>query len=103
MFKRNWPLIIAGIVVLCMAVFFYYVYNKSPTYNWSQNYSHTSDSPYGNELLYKVIKNWPRLANLLFTITIIAMINIFGVLAGKILPSNPDLFLDHIVLAEKVS
>lgn len=56
-----------------------------------------------NAYLYKVIKNWPRLANLLFTITIIAMINIFGVLAGKILPSNPDLFLDHIVLAEKVS
>ncbi len=56
MFKRNWPFIIAGIVVLCLAGFFYYLYSKSPTYNWSQNYNHTSDSPYGNELLYKVIK-----------------------------------------------
>jgi SAM-dependent methyltransferase len=56
-----------------------------------------------NAYLFKVTKNWPRFANLLFTITIMAMINIFGVLAGKILPSNPDLFLDHIVLAEKVS
>lgn len=56
MFKKNWPFIIAGIVVLCLAVFFYYIFSKSPTYNWSLNYSHTSDSPYGNELLYKVMK-----------------------------------------------
>ncbi|MFM9946227.1 MAG: hypothetical protein ACKVQB_13435 [Bacteroidia bacterium] len=56
MFKKNWPFIIAGVIVLSLASFFYYVYVKSPTYNWIPNYNHSSNSPYGNELLYKVMK-----------------------------------------------
>jgi SAM-dependent methyltransferase len=55
-----------------------------------------------NAYLYKTIQNWPRYTQLLFTCTIIAAINIFGVVIGKLLPPNPDLFLDHIVLAEKI-
>jgi hypothetical protein len=30
-----------------------------------------------------------------------ALVNLLGIALGKILPGNPDLFLDHIVLAEK--
>ena len=56
MFKKNWPIIIAGSVLICLAVFFYYLYSKSPTYNWSQNYNQSSDSPYGNELLFKLTR-----------------------------------------------
>lgn len=55
-----------------------------------------------NAYLYKVINNWPRPAKLLFTITIMATINILGLIARAILPRNPDLFLDHVVLAEKL-
>lgn len=56
MFKKNWPILIAGSVLICFAVFFYYLYSKSPTYNWSQNYNQSSDSPYGNELLFELSK-----------------------------------------------
>lgn len=56
-----------------------------------------------NAYLYKITQHWPRLAQLLFTATVMALINIIGVIAGKVLPGNPDLFLDHVVLAEKLS
>ena len=56
MFKKNWPILIAGSVLICFAVIFYYLYSKSPTYNWSQNYNQSSDSPYGNELLFELSK-----------------------------------------------
>ncbi len=56
-----------------------------------------------NAYLFKLTQNWSRYAQLLFTCTIIAAINIFGVVIGKLLPHNPDLFLDHVVLAEKIS
>ena len=54
-----------------------------------------------NAYLYKLIQQWPWLLKLLFTGTVMAAVNIMGVLAGKLLPANPDLFLDHVVLAEK--
>ncbi len=54
-----------------------------------------------NSYLYKLILRWPRLVKLLFTATVMATVNIMGVVAGKLLPANPDLFLDHVVLAEK--
>ncbi len=57
MFKKNWPFILAGVVVISLALFFYYLYSKSPTLNWNQNYNYSSSSPYGNELLYKLMKN----------------------------------------------
>lgn len=54
-----------------------------------------------NAYLFKVTQHWSRFAKLIFTLTVIAVVNIVGVVVGKILPSSPDLFLDHIVLAEK--
>jgi SAM-dependent methyltransferase len=54
-----------------------------------------------NAYFFKMSQQWPRLLKLLFTGTLMATVNIFGILAGKLLPSNPDLFLDHVVLAEK--
>lgn len=54
-----------------------------------------------NAYLYKVIKKWPKILKFYFTITIIALINVLGIIAGKFLPDNPDLFLDQIVMAEK--
>jgi SAM-dependent methyltransferase len=54
-----------------------------------------------NAYLFKVTKSWPGFAKIIFTATIMAFINVCGLIAGKILPSNPDLFLDHLVLAEK--
>jgi SAM-dependent methyltransferase len=56
-----------------------------------------------NAYLYKLIQQWPCFLKLLFTGTVMATVNIMGVVAGKLLPANPDLFLDHVVLAEKQS
>ncbi len=57
MLKRNWPFILAAAIVLSIAGYFYYLYTISPTLNWSPNYNHTSSSPYGNELLYNVMRD----------------------------------------------
>lgn len=55
-----------------------------------------------NAYLYKITQNLPMPIQLIFTATVIAFFNVLGVLAGKLLPGNPDLFLDHVVLAEKL-
>lgn len=54
-----------------------------------------------NAYLFKVAQGLPRRLNFLLTITVMAFINLFGLLARRLLPENPDLFLDHVVLAEK--
>lgn len=54
-----------------------------------------------NAYLYKVIQKWPKILKIGFTITVVALVNVLGIFAGKFLPDNPDLFLDQIVLAEK--
>lgn len=54
-----------------------------------------------NAYLFKLSQRWPRLVKQLFTATVMATVNILGLVAGKLLPRNPDLFLDHVVLAEK--
>ncbi len=56
-----------------------------------------------NAYLFKVTQTWPKLLRFVLTVTAMAFINFLGVIAGRILPGNPDLFLDHIVLAEKHS
>jgi SAM-dependent methyltransferase len=56
-----------------------------------------------NTYLFKITQGWPRLSKLLFTVTVMALINMLGIIAGIVLPGNPDLFLDHVVLAEKIS
>ena len=56
-----------------------------------------------NAYLYKITQRLPKLIKLLFIATVIAFFNVLGILLAKVLPDNPDLFLDHVVLAEKVS
>lgn len=56
-----------------------------------------------NAYLFKVTQGWPKWLKYGFTVTVMALVNFLGVVAGKLLPGNPDLFLDHIVLAEKKS
>jgi len=56
-----------------------------------------------NAYLFKITQGWPKLLKYGFTVTVMALINFLGVAAGKVLPGNPDLFLDHVVLAEKKS
>jgi SAM-dependent methyltransferase len=54
-----------------------------------------------NAYLYKVIQDLPGPVKLFLTVTLMASINLIGLLARWLLPENPDLFLDHCVLAEK--
>lgn len=56
-----------------------------------------------NAYLFKVTQGLPRYLNLLLAQPIMAFINVSGLLARRILPNNLDLFLDHVVLAEKAS
>ena len=56
-----------------------------------------------NAYLFKISQSWPKFVRLGFTFSVMALVNILGVIAGKLLPDNPDLFLDHVVLAEKQS
>lgn len=56
-----------------------------------------------NAYLFKITQDWPRVFILLLTATVMAFINVSGVLATLVLPKNPDLYLDHAVLAEKPS
>lgn len=56
-----------------------------------------------NAYLFKVTQGVPRPISLLMTVTVMAFINIAGLLARRLLPNNPDLFLDQAVLAEKDS
>jgi SAM-dependent methyltransferase len=55
-----------------------------------------------NAYIYKVTQKCPKPIQLLFTISVMALVNFIGIIASVILPQNTDLFLDHAVLAEKV-
>jgi SAM-dependent methyltransferase len=54
-----------------------------------------------NAYLYKVL--WTRypVVNLLACVAIMAPFNILGALLYRLLPANPDLYLDQVVLARK--
>jgi SAM-dependent methyltransferase len=56
-----------------------------------------------NAYLFKITQGWPRPFKLLLTASVMAFINVLGLFARRLLPDNPDLFLDHVVLAEKAS
>ena len=49
--------------------------------------------------LYKVTRTRSRVLNLLALLLMMAPVNFAGVLLGRLLPANPDLYLDNIVLA----
>jgi SAM-dependent methyltransferase len=54
-----------------------------------------------NTYLFKVSQSLPKSIKLLITVTVMAFINLAGLLACRLLPGNPDFFLDHVVLVEK--
>ena len=54
-----------------------------------------------NAYLYKISEHWNKYLRLVFTLSVMSLFNILGLIARFILPKNPDLFLDHVVLVEK--
>ncbi len=55
-----------------------------------------------NAYIYKVSQRMPPIWQHGLTVSVMAMLNVLGLIARRILPANPDLYLDHVVLAEKV-
>ncbi len=55
-----------------------------------------------NCYIYKKTKTKSLYLNLLFSLFLIAPFNIFGLIFSTILPENDDLYLDNIVLAQKL-
>ena len=54
-----------------------------------------------NAYLYKVLHSRLWMLNLLTTAVLLGPLSLLGSLLGAILPRNPDLFLDQLVLAER--
>ena len=54
-----------------------------------------------NAYLYKITLRLPSFLRFGLTITLMAAINVVGVVARFLLPKNPDLFLDQIIVARK--
>jgi SAM-dependent methyltransferase len=54
-----------------------------------------------NLYVYKLVHNKNPLFKKLVTLFLMAPVTIFGVILGKILPDNDDLFLDNVILAIK--
>lgn len=54
-----------------------------------------------NAYLFKISERWNKYARLGFCLSVMGLVNLMGVIARFILPENPDLFLDHVVLVEK--
>ncbi|MCQ8117282.1 class I SAM-dependent methyltransferase [Methylomonas rosea] len=55
-----------------------------------------------NAFIFKIIQPLSKICRLLLTVTVMALINLSGIFVSRLLPANPDLFLDNIVLAEKI-
>ena len=54
-----------------------------------------------NAYLYKILLTSNEKVNLVVCATVIAPFNLLGILMGKLLPANPDLYLDQVVFAIK--
>jgi SAM-dependent methyltransferase len=54
-----------------------------------------------NAYLFKITLGWPRAANVFLTATVMAPLTLLGLLGARLLPDNPDLYLDHVLLVEK--
>jgi SAM-dependent methyltransferase len=54
-----------------------------------------------NAYLFKITNNMPTYPRLIFNATIMAFVTMCGLFANLILPKNPDLFLDQIILVTK--
>lgn len=55
-----------------------------------------------NAYLYKILWTSQPILNLLVCVVVMAPVNILGALLYRLLPANPDLYLDQLVLARKV-
>lgn len=55
-----------------------------------------------NAYLFKILNTSNAKLNLAVTAIFMAPFTVLGIALGKLLPSNPDLYLDHVVLARKV-
>jgi SAM-dependent methyltransferase len=55
-----------------------------------------------NAYLYKISAGWQKDMRFIFTIVLIGFVNLLGIVAAKVLPKNPDFFLDQLIIAEKV-
>jgi len=56
-----------------------------------------------NTYLYQIFVKWPLPIRVVITMTLMSSFNLLGIILGMLLPRNPDLFLDQIVLAEKIN
>jgi len=56
-----------------------------------------------NAYLFKVTRTRWTAMNLALNAVLAAPVSVLGWLAGRVLPDNPDLFLDQVVVAEKIS
>lgn len=54
-----------------------------------------------NAYLYKITVSRNQFLNLLTTLMLMAPVNVLGTLLAWITPSNPDFYLDNVVLAQK--
>jgi len=54
-----------------------------------------------NDYLYKITLTPSRTLNFLAQLGLMAPVSLAGILAGRVLPNNPDFYLDNIVLARK--
>lgn len=55
-----------------------------------------------NAYLFKVTLRWPLPLRLLMTGSLMALVNVMGVICARVLPRNEDLYLDHVVLVERL-
>lgn len=56
-----------------------------------------------NIYIYKITRTKSAVLNVMVTLLFMAPLNILGQLLSLVLPRNPDLYLDNIVLAKKVN
>lgn len=56
-----------------------------------------------NAYLYKIFMNRSMAVQMVLTATVIAFFNITGSIFGRAFPKNSDLYLDNVLLAEKIS
>lgn len=54
-----------------------------------------------NCYLYKIVQRGPRAVRIALTVSVMAIVNILGLLARRLLPGNEDFYLDQLVVAEK--
>jgi SAM-dependent methyltransferase len=54
-----------------------------------------------NAYIFKILQTKSAKLNLLACLVFMAPVNLIGVLLGKLLPPNPDLYLDQVILTKK--